>query len=229
MRAGWAAVAVACGALMAAGCGGDEDAATASDATPRTAAMPVATAPSITPAATPDSREEVLARAEAARKAQAARARAQREARVARAKAERAKQARARAAARAEAQARRKAEARASARRKAQARARALNSFAEGSPERILAIIDHGVSRGDDPRIRPYRAAINKLIPMCGADRMRIADRAVSIRNALQEQSGIEVTSMEVLRGVGTVSEADVGWPCEQYFAAWAVVRESEG
>jgi len=89
-----------------------------------------------------------------------------------------------------------------------------------------LAVID-GEGEYDEGAIAEREAAIQELQRWCRrAAPSRLADMATVSKQAIEE-SGTSVSTLQVLRGVGTAASADVGIACSEIFATYVILVQS--
>lgn len=89
-----------------------------------------------------------------------------------------------------------------------------------------LAVID-GEGEYDEGAIAEREAAIQELQRWCRrAAPSRLADIATLSKQAIEE-SGTAVSTLQVLRGVGTAASADVGIACSEIFATYVILVQS--
>lgn len=75
----------------------------------------------------------------------------------------------------------------------------------------------------------PYVSALVGLAPLCNEDGGDLADIAVVTRDVLGSE-GVEVSLLEVLRGIGgSVPQAAAPTDCDQIAAAWATLMMPGG
>lgn len=84
----------------------------------------------------------------------------------------------------------------------------------------MLAIIEHGAIRPNDPRVRPFAEQLDRMERKCSEDRKKLADLTTGA-NQVMEKNGLREPLLDTARGVATASE---GLPKKQECADTVVV-----
>ena len=101
--------------------------------------------------------------------------------------------------------------------------------YSEDDPEYQLAVLDaDGFVDYDDPSIDAYARALDKAEGKCKDERRHIGDYAVRARQLLAED-GIEVTLLEVVRGIDLAVPAEIAPAnCDEIVALLVVLMKNQ-